>query len=108
MIIVNIFSDVYSIINSFLDTSRFNKLPYCNAHTPVAKHTTVADTPEARRLAENTKIQSQVKYHEEFEKTLKGKVTQVGILVYIYIYILRFITNIYSVSEDMAICCMFR
>lgn len=56
---------------------RFNKRPYCNAHTPVAKHTTVADTPEARRLAENTKIQSQVKYHEEFERNMKGKATQV-------------------------------
>lgn len=56
----------------------YNKLPYCNAHTPQAKHTTVADTPEARRLAENTKIQSQVKYHEEFERNMKGKVTQVA------------------------------
>ncbi|XP_003742819.1 LIM and SH3 domain protein Lasp [Galendromus occidentalis] len=56
----------------------FNKRPYCNAHTPVAKHTTVADTPEARRLAENTKIQSQVKYHEEFERNMKGKATQMA------------------------------
>lgn len=55
----------------------FNKLPYCNAHCPQAKHTTVADTPETRRLAENTKIQSNVKYHEEFEKQ-KGKFTQVA------------------------------
>lgn len=55
----------------------FNKLPYCNAHCPQAKHTTVADTPEAKRLAENTRIQSQVKYHADFEK-LKGKVTQVA------------------------------
>uniref|UniRef100_A0A023GGL2 Putative nebulin repeat protein n=1 Tax=Amblyomma triste TaxID=251400 RepID=A0A023GGL2_AMBTT len=55
----------------------FNKLPYCSAHCPQAKHTTVADTPEAKRLAENTRIQSQVKYHEDFEK-LKGKVTQVA------------------------------
>ncbi|XP_077561887.1 LIM and SH3 domain protein Lasp isoform X2 [Haemaphysalis longicornis] len=55
----------------------FNKLPYCSAHCPQAKHTAVADTPEAKRLAENTRIQSQVKYHEDFEK-LKGKVTQVA------------------------------
>lgn len=55
----------------------FNKLPYCSAHCPQAKHTTVADTPESKRLAENTRIQSQVKYHEDFEK-LKGKVTQVA------------------------------
>lgn len=41
------------------------------------KPTTVADTPESRRLAENTRIQSNVKYHEDFEKA-KGKVTQVA------------------------------
>lgn len=31
----------------------------------------VTDTPEMRRLAENTKIQSQVKYHADYEK-MKG------------------------------------
>jgi hypothetical protein len=55
----------------------FNKLPYCNAHCPQARATAVADTPESRRLAENTKLQSQVKYHEDFEKQ-KGKLTQVA------------------------------
>uniref|UniRef100_T1JG37 SH3 domain-containing protein n=1 Tax=Strigamia maritima TaxID=126957 RepID=T1JG37_STRMM len=55
----------------------FNRLPYCNAHCPQAKHTTVADTPEIRRIQENTKIQSTVKYHEDFEKQ-KGKVTQIA------------------------------
>jgi len=55
----------------------FNRLPYCTAHCPQAKHTTVADTPEIRRIQENTKIQSTVKYHEEFEKQ-KGKVTQIA------------------------------
>ncbi|XP_054162738.1 LIM and SH3 domain protein Lasp-like [Oppia nitens] len=55
----------------------FNKLPYCNAHCPQARATAVADTPEARRLAENTKLQSQVKYHEDFERQ-KGKLTQVA------------------------------
>lgn len=50
----------------------FEKKPYCNAHCPQAKATTVADTPESRRLAENTRIQSQAKYHEDFEKS-KGK-----------------------------------
>lgn len=50
----------------------FEKRPYCNAHCPQAKATTVADTPEIRRLAENTRIQSQAKYHEDFEKS-KGK-----------------------------------
>ncbi|XP_022700625.1 LIM and SH3 domain protein 1-like [Varroa jacobsoni] len=55
----------------------FNRLPYCNAHVPHATYTTVLDTPEARRLAENTKFQSNVKYHEEYEKS-KGRVTQVA------------------------------
>ncbi|XP_059609181.1 LIM and SH3 domain protein Lasp isoform X2 [Phlebotomus argentipes] len=55
----------------------FNKLPYCEAHIPKAKATTIADTPELKRIAENTKIQSNVQYHAEFEK-LKGKVTQVA------------------------------
>ncbi|XP_050096784.1 LIM and SH3 domain protein Lasp isoform X2 [Anopheles aquasalis] len=55
----------------------FNKLPYCEAHIPKAKATTIAETPEFKRIAENTKIQSQVKYHADFEK-LKGKVTQVA------------------------------
>ncbi|CAL1274238.1 unnamed protein product [Larinioides sclopetarius] len=55
----------------------YNKQPYCNAHCPQAKHTAVADTPEIRRLAENTKLQSNVKYHEDFEKA-KGKFTQVA------------------------------
>ena len=34
----------------------FDKLPYCGAHVPKAKATTVVDTPEMRRLAENSKI----------------------------------------------------
>lgn len=46
-------------------------------HIPKAKATTIAETPELKRIAENTKIQSNVKYHAEFEKT-KGKLTQVG------------------------------
>uniref|UniRef100_A0A1B6M3L9 SH3 domain-containing protein n=1 Tax=Graphocephala atropunctata TaxID=36148 RepID=A0A1B6M3L9_9HEMI len=55
----------------------FNKQPYCEAHIPKAKATTVAETPELKRIAENTKLQSNVKYHAEFEKA-KGKVTQVA------------------------------
>lgn len=37
----------------------------------------MTETPESRRLAENTRLQSQVKYHEDFEKS-KGKFTQVS------------------------------
>lgn len=33
---------------------------YQNRHIPKAKATTVVETPEMRRLAENTKLQSQV------------------------------------------------
>ncbi|XP_037880642.1 LIM and SH3 domain protein Lasp isoform X2 [Glossina fuscipes] len=55
----------------------FNKMPYCEAHIPKAKATVIADTPELKRIAENTKIQSNVKYHEDFEKA-KGKFTQVA------------------------------
>lgn len=40
----------------------FNKLPYCEAHIPKAKATTVAETPELKRIQENTKIQSNVSY----------------------------------------------
>jgi len=54
----------------------YNKEPYCNAHYPTTKFTAVADTPEARRLSENTKIQSQVQYHAEFEKQ-KGRKIEV-------------------------------
>lgn len=46
-------------------------------HIPKAKATTMAETPELKRIAENTKIQSNVKYHAEFEKA-KGKFTQVA------------------------------
>lgn len=37
----------------------------------------MAETPEYKRMAENTKIQSNVKYHADFEKA-KGKFTQVA------------------------------
>ncbi|XP_072937497.1 LIM and SH3 domain protein F42H10.3 [Epargyreus clarus] len=55
----------------------YGKLPYCEAHVPKAKHTTMAETPELKRIAENTKIQSNVKYHADFERS-KGKFTQVA------------------------------
>lgn len=47
-----------------------------NRHIPKAKATAIADTPELKRIAENTKIQSNVQYHADFEKQ-KGKLTQV-------------------------------
>merc|ERR1711874_297050 len=54
----------------------FDKMPYCGAHVPKAKATIVADTPEMLRLASNTKNQSNVQYHAEFEAT-KSKFTAV-------------------------------
>ncbi|CAG0894739.1 unnamed protein product [Darwinula stevensoni] len=55
----------------------FNKLPYCEAHIPKPKATTVDETPELKRIAENTKIQSNIKYHADFEKA-RGKYTSVA------------------------------
>lgn len=55
----------------------FDKEPYCDAHVPKAKATTMAETPELKRIAENTKLQSNVNYHADFERS-KGKFTQVA------------------------------
>ncbi|XP_039747806.1 LIM and SH3 domain protein Lasp-like isoform X2 [Pararge aegeria] len=55
----------------------YGKRPYCESHVPKAKHTTMAETPELKRIAENTKLQSNVNYHADFEKS-KGKFTQVA------------------------------
>ena len=50
---------------------------FCDfSHVPKAKATIVADTPEMKRLASNTKIQSNVQYHAEFEAN-KSKFTAV-------------------------------
>jgi len=37
----------------------------------------MAETPELKRIAENTKLQSNVNYHADFERS-KGKFTQVA------------------------------
>ncbi|XP_037111466.1 LIM and SH3 domain protein 1 [Syngnathus acus] len=50
----------------------FAKRPYCSAHYPKANFTCVADTPENIRLKQQSKMQSQVLYKEDFEKN-KGK-----------------------------------
>lgn len=47
-------------------------MPYCNAHYPSLKATPVADTPEQRRLAENTKNQSLIEYHKGFEENKRN------------------------------------
>uniref|UniRef100_A0A7N5J8G2 LIM and SH3 domain protein 1 n=1 Tax=Ailuropoda melanoleuca TaxID=9646 RepID=A0A7N5J8G2_AILME len=50
----------------------YEKTPYCNAHYPKQSFTMVADTPENLRLKQQSELQSQVRYKEEFEKN-KGK-----------------------------------
>ncbi|XP_041435155.1 LIM and SH3 domain protein 1 isoform X2 [Xenopus laevis] len=50
----------------------YDKKPYCNAHYPKQSFTTVADTPENLRLKQQSELQSQVRYKEDFEKN-KGK-----------------------------------
>lgn len=50
----------------------YNKIPYCNVHYPTTSFTAVADTPENQRIKQNTKVQSNIKYHADFEK-MKGK-----------------------------------
>uniref|UniRef100_A0A7E4WE66 SH3 domain-containing protein n=1 Tax=Panagrellus redivivus TaxID=6233 RepID=A0A7E4WE66_PANRE len=49
----------------------YDKKPYCGPHYPQTVASVVVDTPEMRRLAENTKLQSQIKYHADYEK-MKG------------------------------------
>jgi len=55
----------------------YEKIPYCNAHYPTSKPTAVADTPESRRIAQNTKVQSNIQYHKDFEQQ-KGTKTSVA------------------------------
>ncbi|KAI0979247.1 hypothetical protein GJ496_006026 [Pomphorhynchus laevis] len=55
----------------------YAKLPYCNVHYPTQKPTVVTDNPEMERLRKNTVIQSNIKYHEEFERS-RGKFTSVS------------------------------
>lgn len=54
----------------------YAKLPYCVAHYPTTKFTAVVDTPEGRRLAQNTQNQSQITYHKDHEKD-KGSLISV-------------------------------
>ena len=44
----------------------YNKLPYCNTHYPTTRFTQVADTPEGRRLTEQTARQSEVVYRKDY------------------------------------------
>lgn len=67
--------EVCSMTLNMKNYKGYEKLPYCNAHYPQTKHTVVAETPEMKRIAENTKLQSNIKYHEDYEKQKGKKIT---------------------------------
>nr|XP_057934243.1 LIM and SH3 domain protein 1-like isoform X1 [Doryrhamphus excisus] len=50
----------------------FNKRPYCSMHYPKTSYTIVTDTPENLRLKQQSMLNSQALYKEEFEKN-RGK-----------------------------------
>ncbi|KAM4624613.1 LIM and SH3 domain protein 1-like [Polymixia lowei] len=50
----------------------FDKKPYCSMHYPKTSFTIVTDTPENLRLKQQTMLNSQALYKEDFEKS-KGK-----------------------------------
>ncbi|CAF3669481.1 unnamed protein product [Adineta steineri] len=54
----------------------YEKMPYCHAHYPHMKPTVICDNPEMQRIRLLTDIQSNAKYHEDFNKS-KGKFTVV-------------------------------
>ncbi|CAF3970562.1 unnamed protein product [Adineta steineri] len=54
----------------------YDRMPYCNVHYPQPKPTVVVDNPEMQRIRALTDIQSNAKYHEDFNKS-KGKFTAV-------------------------------
>ncbi|CAF1388641.1 unnamed protein product [Adineta steineri] len=55
----------------------YDRMPYCNVHYPQPKPTVVVDNPEMQRIRALTDIQSNAKYHEDFNKS-KGKFTAVA------------------------------
>ncbi|XP_077358580.1 LIM and SH3 domain protein 1-like isoform X3 [Festucalex cinctus] len=64
--------DVCKMTLSMSNYKGFNKRPYCTMHYPKTSFTTVADTPENLRLKQQSMLNSQALYKEEFEKN-KGK-----------------------------------
>ncbi|XP_068191987.1 LIM and SH3 domain protein 1 [Antennarius striatus] len=53
-----------------------NKVPYCNSHYPKLQSTVVADTPENKRLKEQSKMQSTVHYKEGTDKSRAQRCSQ--------------------------------
>ncbi|CAK9303995.1 unnamed protein product [Gordionus sp. m RMFG-2023] len=46
----------------------YTKMPYCNAHYPKDKASVVIDTPANVTAMHNTRMQSNLNYHKDFEK----------------------------------------
>nr|XP_034307254.1 LIM zinc-binding domain-containing Nebulette isoform X18 [Crassostrea gigas] len=69
--------DVCNMTLNMKNYKGYNKIPYCNVHYPTTSFTAVADTPENQRIKQNTKVQSNVQYHSDFERQ-KGSYTQVA------------------------------
>jgi hypothetical protein len=55
----------------------YEKMPYCNVHYPQGKATVVTDNPEMQRVRALKDIQSDAKYHKDFNES-KGKFTAVA------------------------------
>ncbi|XP_057682092.1 LIM and SH3 domain protein 1-like [Corythoichthys intestinalis] len=64
--------DVCKMALSMNNYKGFNKRPYCSMHYPKSSFTIVTDTPENLRLKQQSMLNSQALYKEEFEKN-KGK-----------------------------------
>uniref|UniRef100_A0A183C2Q4 LIM zinc-binding domain-containing protein n=1 Tax=Globodera pallida TaxID=36090 RepID=A0A183C2Q4_GLOPA len=56
----------------------YEKKPYCQAHYPKTVPSAVSETPEMELARKNTAYQSQVKYHEAYEKQMKGTKLEVA------------------------------
>ncbi|XP_075436287.1 LIM and SH3 domain protein 1 [Ascaphus truei] len=64
--------EICKMILNMKNYKGYDKKPYCSAHYPKQSFTMVADTPENLRLKQQSNLQSQVRYKEDFEKN-KGK-----------------------------------
>jgi len=66
------FRAIYSsIVRPPTATNSLRMIPLAGCrHYPTTKHTVVADTPENRRIAKNTKVQSNVSQHVGMPLTL--------------------------------------
>eukprot|EP00116_Pleurobrachia_bachei_P005977 sb/3466239/ len=53
----------------------YEKKPYCHSHYPTIKYTQVAETPENKRLKDNSDANSKAKYQAEFQKQKGTKIS---------------------------------